>query len=158
MDRIEKSKDWWDKEEYIVEWMRVCRERGDMEEVEKWGRYYIEGITGHYCYSTEEYPPVEQYLNDPDDSRQNYSNMIIYWICIGDSERAQEGLRKLREMNGCRDCRRNICVEYGETYAIYCEASGDPETAYEYYKKSAARKPHAYISGYKVRKYYDNRN
>lgn len=150
MDRVEAEKDWWGNKGKILERMRISWEAGNAEETKKWAGLYMEAIGQHYCFETEENPPLEQYINDPDDAFANLCNMVHYWIYSGEMDKAQEGLDRLKTMKICRDCRQCVCVEYEEACAMFYEAQGELERAYQCYLECRRKLPSSSMCYYKT--------
>lgn len=152
MERLEEENDWWEHSSKLLERMHIYWELGNTEEVEKWSKLYIKAIEENYDVATEEYPPMEQFLTDPDDGYLNLCNMIRYWIFTNQMDQAKEGIEKAKKMKPCRDCRQYDCVELDQVIAIYCEAEGDLEKAYQYNCEILKRQPLTDWCHYKVRK------
>lgn len=152
MERLEEENDWWEHSSKLLERMHIYWELGNAEEVEKWSKLYIRAIEENYDIATDEFPPIEQFLTDPDDGYLNLCNMIRYWIFTGQMEQAKEGIEKARKMKPCRDCRQYDCVELDQVIAIYCEAEGDLEKAYQYNCEILKKQPLTDWCHYKVRK------
>lgn len=151
MDRVEAEKDWWGNKGKILERMRISWEAGDVDETKKWAGLYMQAIEEHFCFDTDAYPPLEQYLNDPDSAFVNLCNMVHYWVCNGKMDEAQEGLNRLKTMKICRDCRQCVCVEYEEACAFFYEAQGDLEKAYQCYLECRKKLPSSSMCYYKTK-------
>ncbi len=151
MGRVEAEKDWWGNKGKILERMRISWEAGDAGETEKWAGLYMRAIEEHYCFDTDAYPPLEQYLNDPDSAFVNLCNMVHYWVYNGNMDEAQKGLERLKTMKICRDCRQCVCVEYEEAYAMFYEAQGDLEKAYQCYRECYKKLPSSGMCYYKTK-------
>lgn len=150
MKRLEAEDGWWNHKGKLIERMQICWELGKKQEVEKWGKIYIQAIEGYYCFDTEEYPATEQYINDPNDAYENLCDMIQYWIFTGQMELAKEGIERARGMKKCRDCRQCDCIELEETEAIYLEAMGEDLQAYRRYCEIYKRCPSSSLAYYKM--------
>lgn len=153
MELIEQSKEkvnWWRHKGKLIERMQIYWELGDQQEVEKWGKIYIQAIEEHYDIETEQYPAIEQYLSDPNDAYENLCDMIQYWIFTGEMGRALDGIEHVRGMDKCRDCRQCDCVTFEMVEAIYWEAIGELEKAYQRYCEIYQRWPSAGGAYYKM--------
>ena len=150
IEQMGEKANWWRHKGKLIERMQIYWELGDKQEVEKWGKIYIQAIEEHYDIDTEEYPAIEQYLNDPNDGYENLCNMIQYWIFTGQMEKAREGIERVRGMNLCRDCRQCDCVTFEEVEAVYWEAIGETQRAYQQYCEIYKRWPLAGAAYYKM--------
>lgn len=151
MEMAAKENDWWEHMDKLLERMQIHWELGNAEEVEKFGRYYLQAIQEYFCYGTEEIPPVEQYLTHPYNGREHTCDMVKYWIFTGQMELAREGLERLGQMSPCLECRSQSCTALPYVLAIYNEALGNLEQAYKYYQASLAVLPNSYLGHYKIR-------
>ena len=131
--------------------MQIYWELGNTEEVEKFGRFYQQAIEEYFCYDTEEFPSVEQYLTHPYNGREHTCDMVKYWIFTGQMDLAREGLERLGQMPPCPECRRQTCTALPHVLAVYNEALGNLEQAYKYYQAMLTVLPNSYLGHYKVR-------
>ncbi|MCI8529840.1 MAG: tetratricopeptide repeat protein [Lachnospiraceae bacterium] len=150
MEMAEKENDWWEHKEKLLERMQIYWELGNQEEVNQFARLYLQAIEERFCYETEKYPSLEQYLTHPYNRRENTCDMVKYWIFTGQMDRAKEALEQLSSMPSCPECRRTACTAFPEVLAIYNEASGNLEKAYKFYQQLLTVLPGSYIGFYKV--------
>ncbi len=146
-----KENNWWEHIDKLLERMQIYWELGNEKETAKFGRYYLQAIEEYYCYDTEEFPSIEQYLTHPYTGRENTCDMIKYWIFTGQMELAGEGLERLAQMPRCLECRRQTCTVIPHVLAVYNEALGNLEQAYKHYQDLLAVLPDSYLAHYKLR-------
>ncbi len=151
MERAAQENDWWEHMEKIMERMRIYWELGDNEAVNRLKKLYQRAIGEHYRYETKEFPPMEQYLNHPYTGREHACDMVKYWIFTGRMDLAAKGLEKLKQMSSCLECSRRTCSSLPKVLALYHEALGEPEKAYQYYKALLTLLPNHYLGHYKIR-------
>jgi len=142
MERVEKEEqDWWDHTGKLLERMELYWELQDKEEVEKWSELYRKTIEEHFCYDTDRFPAIEQFLTDPDSAYINYCNMVHYWIFTGQMELAKDGVKKVRSLQPCRDCNLIDCAAVEQLLAFYYEATGELKKAYQCFQKVSKEYP-----------------
>lgn len=151
MERVEQEGVQWENIVKYLERMQIYWEMGDTKEVEKWAERYIQVVQNHYSILQEEYPPIEQYLNDPSSGYRHHCMMIRYWIFTGKIELAKEELEKVKKRKLCRHCWDQECEDFLETLAIYYEAIGEFEQAYQCWYRNWKKIPKDEMYYYKVR-------
>ncbi len=151
MERVEEEEVQWDHISKYLERMQIYWERGETKETEKWAEEYLQVIRKHYPILQEEYPPIEQYLNDPSSGYRNRCMMIRYWIFTGQTELAKEEIERVKKMELCRHCWERECEDFLETLAIYYEAIGEWEQAYQCWYRNLQKISKDEMYSYKVR-------
>lgn len=147
--RLEEENDWWENNGTLLEWMRICWENGDTDALGKYTEYFRQGIEAHYDVMTEQYPAMEQFLDDPYRDYQHRCMMVRYWVYNGQMDRAKDMITQLKTRRTCLNCGQCVCTEFLEAYAVYCEGIGDLEAAYRYYTECFEKSPSEDLSYYK---------
>jgi len=152
MERVHKENDWWEHIPKLIERMRIYWELGNPKAIDELGKLYLQTIEEHFCFSTEEFPPIEQYLSHPYTGYLNTCNMVSYWVCTGQMDKAAEGIAQLQSRNVCPQCTECRCTEMLEALAVYSEACGDLEKAYQYYQECLTVSPYSRLAHYEIRR------
>ncbi len=151
MERVEQEQVQWEHNKKYLERMQIYWEAKDTKEVEKWAERYIQVIEDHYPILQEEFPPIEQHLNDPQSGYHHLCRMIRYWIFTGQMELAKQELEKIKKMTRCRHCWEQECTDLIESWALYYEAVGELEKAYRCWYKNWKNDSNDEMYYYKVR-------
>ncbi len=151
MEMAQQKSSWWEHTDKLLERMRIYWELGNAQEVDKYSKFYLQAIEEHYCYETEEFPSLEQYLTHPYDGREHTCDMVEYWIYTGQMDLAKEAVERLAKMSPCPECRHKVCTAFPVVLAIYHEALGDLQKAYETYVQFIKIRPNSYLAHMKIR-------
>lgn len=151
MERVEREQVQWDHSNKYLERMQIYWERGETEEVNKWAKLYIQMIEKHYPILQEEFPPIEQHLEEPGQGYRHLCKMISYWIFTGQMELAKEKLEEAKKRKMCRHCWEQECEDLIEAMALYYEAIGELETAYQYWYRNWKKDPKDEMYYYKTK-------
>ncbi len=167
MERVEEEQAQWENSTKYLERMHIYWEMGDKEEVKKWGDRYINMILDHYSIETGSFPLTKKHLkslslenisewdqhyNHPENGYRNLCMMVRFWIFRGYMDLAESGLERLKGMKMCRHCWEQECEDWIETLAIYYEAIGELEKAYQCWHRNWKKEPKDEMYYYKTKK------
>lgn len=117
----------------IAEALALAWDIKDKEKIKKLADNFTYGLQQFYGNDRRR-TPIEHYLADYSDGLENMCKVIIYYVCTGQSEKADIFIKDFETRDLCSFCTISICTERFQALGIYYEAKGNMELAYQYYK------------------------
>lgn len=104
-------------------------------------REKVQELADDFTYGLEQFygndrrrTPIEHYLADYSDGLENMCKVIIYYVCTGQTDKADPLIKEFETKDLCSFCTISICTERFQALGVYYEAKGNRQLAYEYYK------------------------
>ena len=117
----------------IAETLALAWDIKDTEKVKELAESFNFGLEQFYGYDRRR-TPIEHYLADYSDGLENMCKVIIYYVCTGQQDKADELIKDFETKDLCSFCTISICTERFQALGLYYEAKGNKKLAYEYYK------------------------
>lgn len=117
----------------IAETMALAWDINDEERVKELAEDFIFGLESFYGNDRRR-TVIEHYLADYSDGLENMCKVIIYYVCTGKLDKADELIKDFETKDLCSFCTICICTERFQALGIYYEAKGNKKLAYEYYQ------------------------
>ncbi len=119
----------------VIHLMELCRAEGDMEKTREYGKVFDKLICD--IYEEEDVEQAHRYfLEDIYGGKSHYYDMGVYWVYMGEIEKAKQCVSDLAKRDRCRTCIHKDCTDLFELMAIIAEAEGKYEEALRLYEKS----------------------
>ncbi len=117
----------------IAEAMALAWDINDGERVKELAEDFDFGLESFYGNDRRR-TPIGHYLADYSDGLENMCKVIIYYVCTGQTDKADELIKDFEAKDLCSFCTISICTERFQALGIYYEAKGNKKLAYEYYQ------------------------
>lgn len=117
----------------IAEAMALAWDINDGERVKELAEDFDFGLESFYGNDRRR-TPIGHYLADYSDGLENMCKVIIYYVCTGQTDKADELIKDFEAKDLCSFCTISICTERFQALGIYYEAKGNKKLACEYYQ------------------------
>ena len=135
----------------ITETLALAWDIRDEKTVKDMAECFTQGLEQFYGCDGRR-TPIEHYLADYSDGLENMCKVIIYYVCTGQSDKADELIKDFETKDLCSFCTISICTERFQALGIYYEAKGNKKLAYEYYKAATDNGIMDSFANYKIAK------
>lgn len=133
----------------IAECMALAWDRNDEEGLKALAFDFKHGLDLFYG-NDKRRTPIEHYLANDSDGLENMCRIMMYYICTGQTDKADALIEEIEGKALCAFCTVSICTDRLQSLGMYYQAKGNEKLAYEYYRAAVEHGSVDKFANYKI--------